>query len=224
MSHLLAASPSPHLLPWLAACSLSGEALATMLSATVPPLEPPGQQLPLCCRRSLLTLMLNIGFVCPLKHHCTCLTFTCQRCKMGVQEKPEEQRVKCSSLHGALMLRKGQADGRGVTPAQQRGDCRHGVCAQEISQGLQAHWHKNRHIRTVAPSERLQTAQMECLFASLCTIEQGWLDLKNSHRLIWMFPGSDISAGWCWICLDILWYILQVEEMRMKFLVNKSKN
>lgn len=133
MSHLLAASPSPHLLPWLAACSLSGEALATMLSATVPPLEPPGQQLPLCCRRSLLTLMLNIGFVCPLKHHCTCLTFTCQRCKMGVQEKPEEQRVKCSSLHGALMLRKGLADGRGVTPAQHRGDCRHGVvCPRNI--------------------------------------------------------------------------------------------
>lgn len=40
---------------------------------------------------------------------------------MEVQEKLEQQGVKCSSLHSALILRKELAHGKGLTPTQQRG-------------------------------------------------------------------------------------------------------
>jgi len=40
---------------------------------------------------------------------------------MEAPEKLETQRVKCSSLHCALIFRKQPANGRGLTPAEPQG-------------------------------------------------------------------------------------------------------
>lgn len=139
--------------------------------------------------------------MCPFKRCDTCLIFTCQKYKMEAREKLETQRVKCSSLHSALILRKQPANGRGR--------------AQEIPWDFQAHWHK-LHRRTITPSREITASinrSQACLPVTLCAIEPGRLDLKKTLRLTWIRSraGTHVhthtytcvhlySPSHCWLC------------------------
>lgn len=81
-----------------------------------------GTTLPLCCSRSFMILKLM-----PFKHCYTHLTFTCQKYKMEAREKLEIQRMKCTSLRSALILRKQLANGRELILLRGGGDCRYSV-------------------------------------------------------------------------------------------------
>lgn len=156
MSHLLAASFSPHLLPWLAACSLSGEALATMPCATVPPcqaLGPPGQhRLPLCCRRSLLMLMPKYWLCVPPQTSLHLPNIYMPKVQNSSTRKTWTTKSKVQFITSALILRKELANGKGLTPTQQRGRLQGWCGVPKKYPGISKPTGTSyRQIRTVAP-------------------------------------------------------------------------
>lgn len=143
MSCLLAASSSLHLLPWLAACSLSGEALATMPCATGPPCQapgPPGQhRLFLCCRRSLLMLMLKYWLHVPPQTSLHLPNIYVPKVQNGSTGKTWTTKSKVQFITQCFDLEKRAGSWKRTDSHPAAGQTAGMVwCAQEISRDFQA--------------------------------------------------------------------------------------